>query len=31
MATRRDFLKATAGAVSGLVFTDCHLRLAPAA
>jgi aminocarboxymuconate-semialdehyde decarboxylase len=28
MATRRDFLQATAGAITGLVFTDCHLRIA---
>ena len=31
MATRRDFLQATAGAITGLVFTDCHLRIAPRA
>jgi aminocarboxymuconate-semialdehyde decarboxylase len=31
MATRRDFLHATAGAISGLIFTDCQLRIAPAA
>ena len=29
MATRRDFLQATAAAVTGLVFTDCGLRLTP--
>src|SRR5262245_42086399 len=31
MATRRDFLHATAGAITGLVFTDCQLRTAPTA
>jgi aminocarboxymuconate-semialdehyde decarboxylase len=31
MASRRDFLQATAAAISGLVFTDCHLRIAPPA
>src|SRR5215470_9032794 len=31
MATRRDILHATAGAITGLVFTDCQLRTAPAA
>src|SRR5689334_25349030 len=31
MASRRDFLQATAAAITGLVFTDCHLRLAPPA
>src|SRR5262245_49654280 len=29
MATRRDFLQATAAAITGLVFTDCHLNIAP--
>src|SRR5262245_18083332 len=28
MASRRDFLQGTAAAITGLVFTDCHLRIA---
>ena len=31
MVTRRDFLHATAGAITGLVFTDCQLGIVPAA
>jgi aminocarboxymuconate-semialdehyde decarboxylase len=32
MASRRDFLQTTAAAITGLVFTDCHLKIAtPAA
>jgi aminocarboxymuconate-semialdehyde decarboxylase len=31
MATRREFLQATAGAISGLVFTDCNFRILPPA
>jgi aminocarboxymuconate-semialdehyde decarboxylase len=31
MASRRDFLQATAAAITGLVFTDCYLRIAPPA
>src|SRR5262245_57468423 len=28
MTTRRDFLQTTAGALAGLVFTDCQFRIA---
>ena len=31
MTTRRDFLQTTAGAIAGLVFTDCQFRIAPPA